>query len=154
MHIYTQQSGIGKGCMSTRDLEDIHHNMRANLKKNGVYFDKITYCPHTTDSTGKYTCEDTPHPCAKLNFDSTPNHYQGMIGKLLNATHTKPHHVICIGDSTRDIPPQNMRDAGMMFIGVANTASGKEKQSDKIRKKGFPVAQDLIEIADILYRIK
>ncbi|MDI6781124.1 MAG: D-glycero-beta-D-manno-heptose 1,7-bisphosphate 7-phosphatase [bacterium] len=48
--IITNQSGIGRGIMSEDDLINVHEQMLAELKKNGVTIDAIYYCPHSPDN--------------------------------------------------------------------------------------------------------
>lgn len=43
--IVTNQQGIGKGLMSTADLDSIHLKMQLELKTHGVTIDGIYYCP-------------------------------------------------------------------------------------------------------------
>ncbi|MDT7907945.1 MAG: HAD family hydrolase [Candidatus Calescibacterium sp.] len=44
--IVTNQRGIGLGLMTENDLHKIHENMQKILQENGVFIDKIYYCPH------------------------------------------------------------------------------------------------------------
>ena len=44
--IVTNQRGIGLGLMTENDLRKIHENMEKILQENGVFIDKIYYCPH------------------------------------------------------------------------------------------------------------
>ncbi len=47
--IITNQSGIARGKLSKKDLENIHKKMQQELKNNGANIDKIYYCPHGWD---------------------------------------------------------------------------------------------------------
>jgi D-glycero-D-manno-heptose 1,7-bisphosphate phosphatase len=42
--IVTNQKGVGKGITKQADLETIHQNMQAEIKKNGGKVDAIFYC--------------------------------------------------------------------------------------------------------------
>jgi D-glycero-D-manno-heptose 1,7-bisphosphate phosphatase len=44
--VVTNQRGIGLGLMTENDLHKIHENMQKILQENGVFIDKIYYCPH------------------------------------------------------------------------------------------------------------
>jgi len=44
--VVTNQQGVGKGLMSTDDLEFIHANLRAELATDGVVIDSVRACPH------------------------------------------------------------------------------------------------------------
>lgn len=46
--ILTNQQGIGKGLMSTANLDDIHSRMREAILTAGGRIDDIRYCPHLT----------------------------------------------------------------------------------------------------------
>ena len=45
--IVTNQRGVGRGLMTESDLQDIHTNMLADIRKNGGRIDKIYYCTST-----------------------------------------------------------------------------------------------------------
>ncbi len=140
IHIFTQQSGIAKGCLSKNELADIHNYMKKYLLENfAVKIGEITYCPHTKIN-GVYNCD-----CAKLAPNENPVNYRGQIGKIIDITKLKPAQILVIGDSVRDIPPQEFIDNGMMFIGVRN--SQKPQEADKISSMGYPVAQNILDIA-------
>ncbi len=47
--IVTNQQGIGKGLMTTSDLEAIHKKMVKKLNKLAGKIDKIYFCPHLKD---------------------------------------------------------------------------------------------------------
>lgn len=46
--VVTNQQGIGKGLMTTADLESIHHKMATEVAKAGGRIDKIYHCPGLT----------------------------------------------------------------------------------------------------------
>lgn len=48
--IITNQSGVGRGIMSEDDLTNVHEQMLAELKKEGVTIDAIYHCPHSPDN--------------------------------------------------------------------------------------------------------
>jgi D-glycero-D-manno-heptose 1,7-bisphosphate phosphatase len=48
--VITNQSGIGRGLLTERDLESIHQNMKASFAANGARLDAFYYCPHYLDS--------------------------------------------------------------------------------------------------------
>lgn len=47
--IVTNQSGIGRGYFSERQLSDVHERMKTEFRKFGVELDGIYYCPHHPD---------------------------------------------------------------------------------------------------------
>lgn len=44
--IITNQQGVAKGIMTEKDLTEIHHLLEEQLQKEGIFIDKIYYCPH------------------------------------------------------------------------------------------------------------
>lgn len=49
IYLITNQPGIGRGLMTKKNLNLIHRNMRAILKKHGAKINGIYYCPHDWD---------------------------------------------------------------------------------------------------------
>jgi histidinol-phosphate phosphatase family protein len=47
--IITNQSGIGRGIMTEKDLYKVHEQMLAELKKYNASIDAIYFCPHSPD---------------------------------------------------------------------------------------------------------
>lgn len=47
--IVTNQSGIGRGYFSERQLSDVHERMKIEFRKFGVELDGVYYCPHHPD---------------------------------------------------------------------------------------------------------
>lgn len=50
IYIVSNQSGIGRGLMTQKDLFDIHKNMEKELEKEGLKIDGIYYCHHSWDA--------------------------------------------------------------------------------------------------------
>lgn len=44
--VVTNQRGIARGLMSTRDLEAVHARLRRELELEGAHLDAIYHCPH------------------------------------------------------------------------------------------------------------
>lgn len=154
LHIYTQQSGIGKGCMTIADLDAVHAYAESAVQKlnPSFKFGEILYCPHIKVKNTETGEEYYPCTCAKLKPKETPAGYLGQLGTLLEIIKLAPHQIIAIGDTERDIPAKELLDAGMIFIGVVNPA--KPEDAEKMRAKGFIVADNLLDIALVLEEIK
>lgn len=64
--IVTNQSGIGRGLILEKNLQDIHEKMRALFAQHNAYFDGIYYCPHYLFSPNPEYRDDCqcrkPHP--------------------------------------------------------------------------------------------
>ncbi len=84
--IITNQSGIGRGIMSEDDLLDVHEQMLAELKKNGVTIDAIYYCPHSPDNG----CD-----CRKPK--------DGLFKQALMDFNIDMEHSWMIGDEQKDV---------------------------------------------------
>lgn len=48
--VCTNQSGVGRGLFTTRDVEDIHREMQRRVEGLGGRIDGIFYCPHAPDA--------------------------------------------------------------------------------------------------------
>src|SRR3989339_126548 len=46
VYIITNQSGVGRGLMTSDNLKLVHDKMIEEFKVNGVYVDDIFICPH------------------------------------------------------------------------------------------------------------
>lgn len=53
--LVTNQTGIGKGLYTAKDVEAVHAYMEQELGKHGIVFDAIYYCVHHPD-TGRCLC--------------------------------------------------------------------------------------------------
>ncbi len=86
--IASNQSGVGRGLYDLDMLEQIHHNMCAQLAKLGGHIDLIVFCPHHPD----VHCE-----CRKPK--------PGLINEILEHFKIDPTQtlVTAIGDSLRDL---------------------------------------------------
>lgn len=51
--VVTNQQGIGKGLMTTEQLDTVHEKLRSELAASGAYVDEIYYCPELADSGSK-----------------------------------------------------------------------------------------------------
>ena len=45
--IITNQSGIGRGYFTEKDMEDVNSRLRMELRTKGADFNALFYCPHT-----------------------------------------------------------------------------------------------------------
>lgn len=49
--IVTNQAGIGKGLMTTEDLQNVHKNARRIIRKHGGKITKIYFCPEVSSDS-------------------------------------------------------------------------------------------------------
>lgn len=56
--VITNQAGVARGLFPESRLEELHAEMRRQLKKEGAHLDAIYYCPHhPTEGTAPYLQE-------------------------------------------------------------------------------------------------
>jgi len=118
--VVTNQSGVGRGYFSQKDLQNIHQKMHQELAKIGGKIDKIYFCPHTPDDN----CD-----CRKPKA--------GMFKQIAQDYKIDLQGAINIGDTLRDI------QAGEAF-GCRNilvlTGKGEKifKDNPEIQAEVFP----------------
>lgn len=90
--IITNQSGIGRGLIKIKELENLHNYLRKKIKKDGAKIDDIFYCPfHPEFGKGKYK---------KKSNDRKPG--DGMIRKAIKKWKIDPKTSFMIGDKISD----------------------------------------------------
>lgn len=65
--IITNQSGIGRGLLTEKNLDDIHQKMKIVFSKHNSHFDGIYYCPHYISSSNSAYRKDCS--CRKPNTE-------------------------------------------------------------------------------------
>ncbi len=104
IYLISNQAGIARGVMTTQDLNLIHKNLKAELKKYGAKIDGIFYCPHGWNDN----C-DCRKPKPGLLYKASQKHY-------INLT-----KAVFIGDDKRDM--EAGRTAGCKTILVRPSKS-------------------------------
>tara|TARA_B110000003_G_scaffold260103_1_gene280662 strand:+ start:1137 stop:1637 length:501 start_codon:yes stop_codon:yes gene_type:complete len=100
--IITNQQGIGKGIMSSNDLNSLHEEMLKKIREKGGVIDKIYYCPHLA---------------AKLCSCRKPN--TGMISQAISEfPDLVTQNSYLVGDSDSDI--QAGKKMGLKTVKVDN----------------------------------
>ena len=90
--IITNQSGIGRGLIKIKELENLHNHLKKKIKKNGAKIDDIFYCPfHPEFGKGKYK---------KKSNDRKPG--DGMIIKAIKKWKIDAKTSFMIGDKISD----------------------------------------------------
>jgi heptosyltransferase-2 len=84
--VVTNQSGVGRGIFTLKDLEAIHARLEGLLEQEGVGLDAIYFCPHHPD--------DGCH-CRKPEV--------GMVERAASELHLDLRRSYLIGDHARDI---------------------------------------------------
>jgi D-glycero-D-manno-heptose 1,7-bisphosphate phosphatase len=90
--IITNQSGIGRGLIKIKELENLHNHLKKKIKNDGAKIDDIFYCPfHPEFGKGKYK---------KKSNDRKPG--DGMIRKAIKKWKIDPKTSFMIGDKISD----------------------------------------------------
>ena len=90
--IITNQSGIGRGLIKIKDLENLHNYLKKKIKKDRAKIDDIFYCPfHPEFGKGKYK---------KKSNDRKPG--DGMIRKAIKKWKIDTKTSFMIGDKISD----------------------------------------------------
>lgn len=84
--VITNQRGVARGLMTKQNMEEIHSNMEAELRKRGINIEGIYYCAHNVEDN----CE-----CRKPK--------PGLILRASKEHSFSPVGTIFVGDSQSDI---------------------------------------------------
>jgi len=129
--VVTNQSGVGRGYFSVKDLEAIHHKLRLLLAEAGVTLDGLYFCPHHPD--------DRCH-CRKPA--------RGMVDRALAELQVDLSRAYVVGDSARDV--ELAKQVGARAVLVMTGPSGVEALADLTARDLSPdhVAPDLRHAVD------
>jgi heptosyltransferase-2 len=84
--VVTNQSGVGRGIITLKDLEAIHARLEGLLEQKGAALDAIYFCPHHPDDGCR---------CRKPNV--------GMVERAVSELQLDLRRSYMIGDHARDI---------------------------------------------------
>jgi len=127
--IVSNQSGIGRGYFAADQVDKFNTGLIIDLKKKGVFIDKIYYCPHSPDNN----CE-----CRKPKtglFD--------LARRQFNIDYAKSW---MIGDKSSDI--QAGKNIGATTIQVLTGYAGEEKNALEV--VADYIVSDLYEAVEII----
>lgn len=128
VYIATNQSGLGRGLFSERELGDMHAKLRRLVEEQGGKVAGIFYCPHTPDAG----CD-----CRKPK--------PGLLWQIQAAVQGSIKGAPIIGDSLRDL--EAGAAAGCKPI-LVKTGKGK-KTWDKIEAEDNPFGTELRVFDDL-----
>lgn len=129
--VLTNQSGVGRGFFSLRDLESIHARLRTVLGQDQVTLDAVYFCPHHPDDN----C-----PCRKPR--------RGMVDRAVAEHQVDLSRSYLVGDQARDI--ELARQAGIRSVLVTTGPAGRQPLAE-LQSRGIPpdrTAASLAEAAD------
>jgi heptosyltransferase II len=84
--VVTNQSGVGRGIITLKDLEAIHARLQGLLEQEDAALDAIYFCPHHPDDGCR---------CRKPNV--------GMVERAVSELQLDLRHSYLVGDHARDI---------------------------------------------------
>ncbi|MDR4479998.1 MAG: lipopolysaccharide heptosyltransferase II [Nitrospira sp.] len=109
--VVTNQSGLGRGYFTSKDLEAIHNKLRLVLAEDGVTLDGLYFCPH--------------HPDDRCNCRKPA---RGMIDRALAELQVDLSRAYVIGDSIRDV--ELAKQVGAHSLLVMTGPSGAKALAD------------------------
>ena len=129
--VVTNQSGVGRGYFTSKDLEAIHSKLRLVLAEDGVTLDGLYFCPH--------------HPDDRCNCRKPA---RGMVDRALAELQVDLSRAYVVGDSARDV--ELARQVGAKGLLVMTGPSGAEALADLTARDLSPdhVADDLSQAVE------
>jgi D-glycero-D-manno-heptose 1,7-bisphosphate phosphatase len=123
--IVTNQSGIGRGYYTERDLKKLHQWMLKEFRKKRIRVDKIYYCPHRPEDK----CS-----CRKPNI--------GMLLKAVKDFNISLNDSWLVGDDERDVIMGRRANVKTIKLG--------KKMSKQLKLKPNYYANNLLEAVRII----
>jgi D-glycero-D-manno-heptose 1,7-bisphosphate phosphatase len=129
--VCSNQSGIGRGMFTVKDLNDIHEKMHKLVEQPGGNIAAIFFCPHTPDDNcncRKPKCGMIEDICERFNIDNMSN-------------------IMMVGDSERDL--QAIHSVGGIPV-LVKTGNGKKTLAKGKLPPGTLVFENLLEVSEYL----
>jgi heptosyltransferase-2 len=126
--VLTNQSGVGRGFFTLRDLESIHARLRDLLARTQVKLDAIYFCPH-------HPSEDCP--CRKPK--------RGMVDRAVAERRINLSRSYLIGDQARDIELAHL--AGIPGLFVTSGPAGRQPLLE-LESKGIQPRRTVASLAE------
>ena len=129
--VVTNQSGVGRGIVTLKDLEAIHARLEGLLEQEDAALDAIYFCPHHPDDGCR---------CRKPNV--------GMVERAVSELQLDLRRSYLIGDHARDIQLANRVGAKAILI---TTAPVDAQALDRLKaEQAMPdaVAKSMAEAVD------
>jgi D,D-heptose 1,7-bisphosphate phosphatase len=142
--VVTNQSGISRGFLTEKDLQEIHNEFSARLEDEGVcLIDEIYYSPYHVDGVIEKYKLDSP--------DRKPG--IGLITKAVDKHNIDLKESFFIGDSFTDM--QCAGNAGLRKILVATGYGSRDYQKclDMNLKPDF-FAKDILDASEYITRLE
>ena len=126
--VVTNQSGVGRGFFSLRDLEAIHGRLRDLLAREGVTLEAIYFCPH-------HPSEDCP--CRKPR--------RGMVDRAVSERQVNLSRAYLVGDQARDIELAHQADVRSVLV---TTGPAGRQPLAELRSRGIEPDRTAASLAE------
>jgi heptosyltransferase-2 len=129
--VVTNQSGVGRGIVTLKDLEAIHARLQGILEQEDAALDAIYFCPHHPDDGCR---------CRKPNV--------GMVERAVSELQLDLRRSYLIGDHARDIQLANR--VGAKAILISATPMDDQALNTLRTERAVPdaVAKSMVEAVD------
>lgn len=128
--IAENMSGIGRGLINMKQLNEVHWKMHTEIQKAGGHIKGIWFCPHTAED--ECSCRK-PKP--------------GMLNDILERLHIQSENTWLVGDGLRDM--QAIEAVGGHAVLVL-TGKGKETLATNLLPDNAQVFDNLMDFAKYL----
>ncbi|ACS79041.1 D-glycero-beta-D-manno-heptose 1,7-bisphosphate 7-phosphatase [Maridesulfovibrio salexigens] len=129
--VTTNQSGIGRGYYSEKDMHAVNARMAELLAEHGIEFKAVYFCPHAPDQD----CD-----CRK----PAP----GMFDQAIAEFGINPEECYVIGDKLCDVELGKARKAKSILV---RTGKGLKEEPKCVGKADY-IADDLLDAAEFIKR--
>lgn len=131
--VTTNQSGIGRGYYSEKDMKAVNGRMAELLAERGIEIKAVYFCPHAPDQ--KCDCRK-PAP--------------GMFDQAIAQFGMNPEECFVIGDKLCDVELGMARKAGAILV---RTGKGLKEETKCVGKADY-IADDLLDAANFITQSK
>jgi len=146
--IVTNQSGIGRGLILEKNLQNIHEKMKASFAQHNAYFDGIYYCPHYLFSPNPEYRDDChcrkPNPgmanqaAEDLDIDTAQSYMVGdKVEDILFGLNIQAKPILCLTGFGQESLPK-LKEKGIKPVYVAQTLLDAVKWILRQEKKEDP----------------
>lgn len=131
--VTTNQSGIGRGYYSEKEMHAVNSRMAELLAEYGVEFKAVYFCPHAPDQN----CD-----CRKPG--------PGMFDQAIAEFGMNPEECYVIGDKLCDVELGMSRKAKSILV---RTGKGQKEEPKCVGKADY-IADDLLDAANFIIKNK
>ena len=129
--VVTNQSGVGRGMITLKDLEAAHARLQGLLEQEDAALDAIYFCPHHPDDGCR---------CRKPNV--------GMVERAVSELQLDLRRSYVIGDRARDIQLAHRVGAKAILLTPAPADGGELARNETEQVKPEVVARSMAEAVD------